>query len=335
MKNLTELKKYPMAEAIYIEVFDTLEEDLKNRPREEVIMDYEYLEENVAEALETLSELEQLVLQRVLGEKQTLSAVGKEIDRSRTRVSRIVAKAFQRLHHPYRVEILDGTRRRRRIEAEAEEQRKEGVKENWEKVGAEIIRQKERQQAQIDAFSLRGVECLRLTTVCKQKLSALEVNTVGELLDRFPFDPQTNGLTGLAIADGIEESDYQEIWGALFMNGLLVHLPELPDFDAIRKTEQSAKIRDMITSGTVSPEIIAMHIRELELSVRSYNCVARSGIWTVGELLERLGMSADEYVKLGKSQMVGAILGSGIRNLGRKSSEEVANRLHEVLNGEF
>lgn len=53
-----------------------------------------------------------------------------------------------------------------------------------------------------------------------------------------------------------------------------------------------------------------MPIEELDLSVRSYNCLKRAGINTVGELCSR---TEDEMMK--------------VRNLGRKSLEEVVEKL--------
>ena len=54
-------------------------------------------------------------------------------------------------------------------------------------------------------------------------------------------------------------------------------------------------------------------IEELELSVRSYNCLKRANISTVRELTEK---TEDEMMK--------------VRNLGRKSLEEVENKLHDL-----
>jgi len=56
--------------------------------------------------------------------------------------------------------------------------------------------------------------------------------------------------------------------------------------------------------------LLAMPIEELELSVRSYNCLKRAGINTVGELVEK----TDE--EMGK-----------VRNLGKKSLDEVREKL--------
>ena len=57
-------------------------------------------------------------------------------------------------------------------------------------------------------------------------------------------------------------------------------------------------------------KIYDMAIEELDLSVRSYNCLKRAGINTVAELVER---DEEEMMK--------------VRNLGRKSLEEVINKL--------
>ncbi|MCR4672223.1 MAG: DNA-directed RNA polymerase subunit alpha [Lachnospiraceae bacterium] len=60
-------------------------------------------------------------------------------------------------------------------------------------------------------------------------------------------------------------------------------------------------------------KILAVNIDELELSVRSYNCLKRAGINTVEELTNR---TAEDMMK--------------VRNLGRKSLDEVLNKLAEL-----
>jgi DNA-directed RNA polymerase subunit alpha len=57
-------------------------------------------------------------------------------------------------------------------------------------------------------------------------------------------------------------------------------------------------------------KVLEMTIEELDLSVRSFNCLKRAGINTVEELISK---TADEMMK--------------VRNLGRKSLEEVVNKL--------
>lgn len=60
-------------------------------------------------------------------------------------------------------------------------------------------------------------------------------------------------------------------------------------------------------------KILEMTIEELDLSVRSYNCLKRAGINTVEELIQR---TEEDMMK--------------VRNLGRKSLEEVENKLKEL-----
>lgn len=60
-------------------------------------------------------------------------------------------------------------------------------------------------------------------------------------------------------------------------------------------------------------KILEMTIEELDLSVRSYNCLKRAGINTVEELIQR---NEEDMMK--------------VRNLGKKSLEEVVNKLKEL-----
>jgi DNA-directed RNA polymerase subunit alpha len=60
-------------------------------------------------------------------------------------------------------------------------------------------------------------------------------------------------------------------------------------------------------------KVLEMNIDELELSVRSYNCLKRAGINTVEELINR---SQEDMMK--------------VRNLGKKSLDEVLAKLKEL-----
>lgn len=64
---------------------------------------------------------------------------------------------------------------------------------------------------------------------------------------------------------------------------------------------------------TKKEKILEMNIEDLDLSVRSYNCLKRAGINTVEELVQR---DEDEMMK--------------VRNLGRKSLEEVQLKLAQL-----
>ena len=60
-------------------------------------------------------------------------------------------------------------------------------------------------------------------------------------------------------------------------------------------------------------KILDMTIEELDLSVRSYNCLKRAGIQTVQDLASK---SEDDMIK--------------VRNLGKKSLKEVKEKLIEL-----
>ena len=78
---------------------------------------------------------------------------------------------------------------------------------------------------------------------------------------------------------------------------------------------ESAKLVDVMVEKDEDEieKAIVMNIDELELSVRSYNCLKRANINTVGELINK---SEDDMMK--------------VRNLGRKSLDEVINKLKEL-----
>lgn len=64
---------------------------------------------------------------------------------------------------------------------------------------------------------------------------------------------------------------------------------------------------------TKKEKVLEMTIEELDLSVRSYNCLKRASINTVEELVKK---TEEDMMK--------------VRNLGRKSLEEVINKLHAL-----
>lgn len=323
--DLRELKAYSMAEAIYFKVFDISREDLEGKPLEEVIADYEHLKENIEETLELLTNREQVFLHLVLGDKLSLRAAGDKYDLSPARVRQIVEKAFRKLCHPAYQRILDGSRRQMQMEEDARKEREAYIEGRQARVEAEIEHQKRERLLQIDMRLSLGCESLSLTPICKQKLDALGIRTVGELLEKFPYDSQTNALTGLTVADGMDKNDYYEIWSALFMAGLLIRMPELPDFETLQKIEQHTVILDNIS------KIRDISVYDLELSVRSYNCLMRSGILSIGDLLDRLSLEIDKFLAADRDAVARMIDDLRIRNLGRKQAEELAERLDELV----
>jgi DNA-directed RNA polymerase subunit alpha len=76
-------------------------------------------------------------------------------------------------------------------------------------------------------------------------------------------------------------------------------------------TEEDGEVNILVEKEEDKKEkVLEMTIEELDLSVRSYNCLKRAGINTVQELAER---SMDDMMK--------------VRNLGKKSLEEVEQKL--------
>jgi DNA-directed RNA polymerase subunit alpha len=79
-------------------------------------------------------------------------------------------------------------------------------------------------------------------------------------------------------------------------------------------TDQADDVEIMVEKEEDKKEkVLEMTIEELDLSVRSYNCLKRAGINTVQELTER---TMDDMMK--------------VRNLGKKSLEEVQEKLEAL-----
>ncbi|HRG30419.1 MAG TPA: DNA-directed RNA polymerase subunit alpha C-terminal domain-containing protein, partial [Trichococcus flocculiformis] len=82
----------------------------------------------------------------------------------------------------------------------------------------------------------------------------------------------------------------------------------------VNLTDEARKAEIMVEKEETHKEkMLEMTIEELDLSVRSYNCLKRAGINTVQELTDK---SEAEMIK--------------VRNLGRKSLEEVKNKLNDL-----
>ena len=90
---------------------------------------------------------------------------------------------------------------------------------------------------------------------------------------------------------------------------LIDHLKMFLDLE-----EQTNEVEILVEKGDTSKEkVLEMTIEELDLSVRSFNCLKRAGINTVEDLINK---SEEEMMK--------------VRNLGRKSLEEVIDKLHSL-----
>ncbi len=118
-------------------------------------------------------------------------------------------------------------------------------------------------------------------------------------------------------------TDYDKLTLDVFTNGTLgpdeavslaakVLSEHLSLFIDLSENAKSAEIM-VETESDEKEKVLEMNIDELELSVRSFNCLKRAGINTVEELCNR---TSEDMMK--------------VRNLGRKSLEEVLAKLKEL-----
>lgn len=91
-----------------------------------------------------------------------------------------------------------------------------------------------------------------------------------------------------------------------------VMVSHLELFIDLSETARNTKVM-VEKSESKKEKILEMPIEELELSVRSYNCLKRAGISTVEDLANK---SETDMMK--------------VRNLGKKSLDEVINKLHSL-----
>lgn len=115
--------------------------------------------------------------------------------------------------------------------------------------------------------------------------------------DKLTLDVYTNGA--LAPDEAV----------SLAANLLVEHLKLFVDLS------ENARLVDVMVESTTDEKekVLEMNIDEIELSVRSYNCLKRAGINTVQELINK---TPEDMMK--------------VRNLGRKSLDEVLAKLKEL-----
>ena len=120
-----------------------------------------------------------------------------------------------------------------------------------------------------------------------------------------------------------QQTDYDKLTLEIYTNGTLApdeavslaakvlseHLNLFIDLSENAKTAEIMVEKE----DNEKEKVLEMNIDELELSVRSYNCLKRAGINTVEELCNR---TSEDMMK--------------VRNLGRKSLEEVLAKLKEL-----
>ncbi len=115
--------------------------------------------------------------------------------------------------------------------------------------------------------------------------------------DKLTLEIETNGTISAREAVSL---------GAKILNEHLNLFVELSD---------EAKKMDIMVESTVTKKekVLEMTIEELDMSVRSFNCLKRAGIDTVEDLTNR---TEEDMIK--------------VRNLGKKSLEEVIQKLHSL-----
>ena len=119
-----------------------------------------------------------------------------------------------------------------------------------------------------------------------------------------------------------QSSDYDKLTLDVWTNGSItpqesvslaakIMTEHLNIFVGLTDEAQNAEI--MIEKKKIKRKVLEMSIEELDLSVRSYNCLKRAGINSVQELADK---SEADMMK--------------VRNLGRKSLEEVKYKLEDL-----
>ena len=119
-----------------------------------------------------------------------------------------------------------------------------------------------------------------------------------------------------------QSNDYDRLTLEVWTNGTLKPEEAVSGAASILTEHLASFVRltdTVLPVSMVQPEddkkekVLEMTIEELELSVRAYNCLKRAGINTVSELVQR---NQEDMMK--------------VRNLGRKSLEEVEQKLQEL-----
>lgn len=146
---------------------------------------------------------------------------------------------------------------------------------------------------------LRMIPVDSLYTPVRRVNFKVEDTRVGQITD---YDK----LTFEVWTDGTIEPDDAVSLGAKILNEHLNLFVDLSD---------SAKNAEILVEKEVGTKekVLEQTIEELDLTVRSYNCLKRAGIHTVEDLTRK---TEDDMMK--------------VRNLGRKSLEEVLNKLNEL-----
>ena len=172
----------------------------------------------------------------------------------------------------------------------------------------------------------------RIMTEYAHSITGIDIHPGATIGKYFFIDHGTGVVVGettvigdrVKIYQGVGQiTDYDKLTLDVYTNGTLapdeavslaakVLSEHLSLFIDLSENAKSAEIM-VETESDEKEKVLEMNIDELELSVRSYNCLKRAGINTVEELCNR---TSDDMMK--------------VRNLGRKSLEEVLAKLKEL-----
>ena len=150
-----------------------------------------------------------------------------------------------------------------------------------------------------DEYPLGTIAVDSIYTPVERVNLAVENTRVGQITDydKLTLDVFTNGTLEPDEAVSLAAKVLSE------------HLKSFIDLSENAKTAEIMVEKEEDNKG----KVLDMNIYELELSVRSYNCLKRAGINTVEELTNK---TSEDMMK--------------VRNLGRKSLEEVLAKLKEL-----
>ncbi len=148
-------------------------------------------------------------------------------------------------------------------------------------------------------------------------LNKSEDDTIGMIAIDSTFTPVTKVNFEVIEQVSNKEKLELEVWtngtitaqeaisnGADILRNYLELFIELPNYSYVDEEEETDDSVD-------KDELYGISIEELDLSLRSFNCLKRAGIDTVGDIISK---TTDEMCK--------------IKNFGKKSLEEVENKIH-------
>ena len=115
--------------------------------------------------------------------------------------------------------------------------------------------------------------------------------------DKLTLDVETNGTISAKEAISLAAKILND-----HLNLFVELSDEAKDIDIMKEREE-----------TIKEKVLEMTIEDLDMSVRSFNCLKRAGIDTVEDLINR---TEEDMIK--------------VRNLGKKSLEEVIQKLHSL-----